>query len=579
CKDEPTAPPPPPKNPSISLSTSSVGFNATENGALPAAQIVQVTNGGGGTLSGLAVNVTYSAQSAPSGPAWLQASLNKTTAPATITLSMTTTAMAVGSHTASISVSASGASNSPRTIQVTCTLTGTGGTPQIALSRTAVSFSATAGGANPASETVSITNGAGGSLTGLAANITYQGGQPTGWLSRSLSSTSAPSTLTLNATTGSLAAGTYNATVSVSSPVAGNSPRTIAVTFTVTSAPPTMGSIRVNVSTGGQNLDPTGYVVRVTDPGGAQTTNVNTNGYVVFSNLAVGSHTVTLQDVAANCVVGGSNPRSVNVVAGTTAQTTFNVTCSAPTTGSIRVNVVTGGQNLDPDGYVAAVSIGGGFDRLEAVNTNGYVVVPDLAPGAHTVRLQGVASNCVVGGSNPRSVNVVAGSMSQTTFNVTCSAPAVRRVKLVNSMNSGLNLQQVVQFKVASTEAGVYTRNDLLTNDPARCLNLPGEAIDRGYYATFDINVGDSYAVYIGIGIWDLDNVFCQLYYNWFKRTYFTDPSFNTYYVWTVVLVNGHQSGEWQWTITGSYLNGTLKVTPANSAGIAFNVTPGNPIP
>jgi hypothetical protein len=257
---------------------------------------------------------------------------------------------------------------------------------------------------------------------------------------------------------------------------------------------------------------------------------------------------------------------------------TFTVSGLPPLWGSIRVNVSTGGQNLDPTGYTVRVTDPGGA-RTKNVNTNGYVVFSNLVPGSHTVTLQDVASNCVVGGSNPRSVNVVAGSTSQTTFNVTCSAPAVRRVKLVNSMNSGLNLQQVVQFKVASTEAGVYTRNDLLTNDPARCLNLPGEAIDRGYYATFDINVGDSYAVYIGIGIWDLDNVFCQLYYNWFKRTYFTDPNFDTWYVWTVVLVNGHQSGEWQWTITGSYLNGTLKVTPANNPGIAFNVTPGNPIP
>jgi hypothetical protein len=486
CKDDPARPQETTKDPAIVLSSGSVVFNVVRSSAIPGAKFVAVSNGGGGTLSGLAVNVTYSAQSAPTAPAWLQATLNQTTAPATISLSLLTTDMAVATYTATVSVSADKSSITARTIQVTCTVSGTG-TPAIALSRTTVGFAATAGGANPAVETVTITNGGAGSLTGLGASINYQGGQPTGWLSRSLSPTTAPSTLTLNATTGSLAAGTYNATVSVSSPVAGNSPQTVAVTFTVSSAPPTTGSIQVNVATSGQNLDPTGYVVEVSVGGGfSQSTNVNTNGYVVISNLAVGAHTVTLKDVAANCVVGGSNPRTVTVVAGTTVETTFNVNCSAP---------------------------------------------------------------------------------------------ATRSVTLVNNMNSGLNLQQVVQFKVAATEGGVYTRSDLLTDDPAQCLNLPGEAIDRGASRTFDITVGSNYSVYIGIGIWDLDNVFCPLYYNWFKRRYFTDPSFNTYYVWVVVNVTGHNSGNWQWTITGSYLNGTLQVTPAGNPGIHFNVTAGNPIP
>jgi hypothetical protein len=269
----------------------------------------------------------------------------------------------------------------------------------------------------------------------------------------------------------------------------------------------------------------------------------------------------------------------VTVVAGTTAETTFDVTCSAPTAGTIRVNVTTGGQNLDPTGYVVAVSIGGGFNRLEAVGTNGSVEVPDLAPGAHTVTLQDVAANCVVGGSNPRTVTVVAGTTVETTFNVACSAPAARRVRIVNNITSGLNLQQVVQFKVAATEGAVYTRSDLLTPDPAECLALPGEAINRGGSRTFDITIGNNYSVYIGIGIWDLDDFLCPFGSTWFKRRFFTDPGFNTYYVWTVVNVRDHQSGEWQWTITGSYLNGTLAVTPAGSSAIPFNVTAGNPIP
>ena len=113
-----------------------------------------------------------------------------------------------------------------------------GKNPAIALSKTSVTFTAQQGSGNPTSQTVSVTNSGGGTLTGLGRSITYSGGQPTGWLSTSFNTTTAPATLTLQATTGSLAAGSYTATVAVTSSVAVNSPQNITVTFTVTGAPP-----------------------------------------------------------------------------------------------------------------------------------------------------------------------------------------------------------------------------------------------------------------------------------------------------------------------------------------------------
>lgn len=162
---------------------------------------------------------------------------------------------------------------------------------------------------------------------------------------------------------------------------------------------------------------------------------------------------------------------------------------------------------------------------------------------------------------------------------VTVDIPPVqpRQVTIVNSLPAGLNLTQVVQVKVSSTNS--FSRIDLLTDDPAQCLSLPGEAINRGGSSTFNITIGSNYYVFIGIGVWDLDNFFCSLGYNWIKRRFFTDPNFNTWYVWVIVQVTGHNNGNWQWTISGSYLNGSLVVTPANSSSIHFNVTGGNPIP
>jgi hypothetical protein len=122
------------------------------------------------------------------------------------------------------------------TFSITCTTGGGSGTPAIELSERFVTFEAIAGGGNPPPATVSVTNVGGGTLTDLAAIVSYLAGQPTGWLSATLSGTTAPATLTLQATTGSLAPGASHATVNVASSVAANSPQSIEVSLSV-SAP------------------------------------------------------------------------------------------------------------------------------------------------------------------------------------------------------------------------------------------------------------------------------------------------------------------------------------------------------
>lgn len=108
--------------------------------------------------------------------------------------------------------------------------------PRITPTAATAAFNATVGGANPPAQTIAISNGGTGVLSGLSIGpIGYVAGQPTGWLGASLSLGAAPSVLTLTATTGTLAAGTYTATVPISStsPGVANSPTTITVTFTV----------------------------------------------------------------------------------------------------------------------------------------------------------------------------------------------------------------------------------------------------------------------------------------------------------------------------------------------------------
>ena len=103
--------------------------------------------------------------------------------------------------------------------------------PSIGASPTSLSFAASAGGANPASQNLTITNTGAGTLNWSATD-----NQP--WLTVSPASGTAPSTSTISVDTAGLAAGSYGATITLTAAGATNSPLTVPVTLTVTPAAP-----------------------------------------------------------------------------------------------------------------------------------------------------------------------------------------------------------------------------------------------------------------------------------------------------------------------------------------------------
>jgi hypothetical protein len=175
---------------------------------------------------------------------------------------------------------------------------------------------------------------------------------------------------------------------------------------------------------------------------------------------------------------------------------------------------------------------------------------------------------------------VVAGQTVETTFNVTCVA---RRVRIINNSNSTVLLKNVVQFKVVASDptfaSGVFTNADLLTED-GLCHSLPGDQIAPGQTRTFTIDPAPPYKVFIGMGLWETDVVSdaCPMDFPWFKRTWGTRTDFSLFWVWVAIGVSNHPNPTWDWTITGSYLSGTLAVTPVGDAAIPFNVTNGDPL-
>jgi hypothetical protein len=107
-------------NPSSVTIVASVGMN-------PAAQSVQVTNGGTGTLTGLTVDAVAYGQG---GAGWLTATLEATNAPTVLTLVVNSAPLPTGSYTAFVTVRSSNTSVQPAVLPVTLNV-GSGSTGTI----------------------------------------------------------------------------------------------------------------------------------------------------------------------------------------------------------------------------------------------------------------------------------------------------------------------------------------------------------------------------------------------------------------------------------------------------------------
>jgi hypothetical protein len=101
----------------------------------------------------------------------------------------------------------------------------------------------------------------------------------------------------------------------------------------------------------------------------------------------------------------------------------FSVTCNAPgpSTGSIKITVATSGSNPDADGY--SVSLDNG--TAQHIEPAGSYTFDGVAAASHRVELAGLAANCRTS-DNPRSVDVTAGTLTTTTFEVTCESAAIK---------------------------------------------------------------------------------------------------------------------------------------------------------
>ncbi|MGA2716878.1 MAG: LamG-like jellyroll fold domain-containing protein [Bryobacteraceae bacterium] len=200
--------------PALQLSGNSLNFAATVGGSNPAAQPVTISNTGGGTLNWTAKNTQ----------SWLTLSAASGTAPSTLNVMAAVGSLTANTYTDTITIN--GGSAGTQTVTVTFVVGAVPPPPVLSVGSSSLTFSANAGGPNPASQNVSITNTGGGTLSWTASAT-----QP--WVILPVTSGTAPASLSIGVSTSGLAQGKYTDTVTISDPGVAGSPVSVGITLNV----------------------------------------------------------------------------------------------------------------------------------------------------------------------------------------------------------------------------------------------------------------------------------------------------------------------------------------------------------
>ncbi|MEZ5356403.1 MAG: malectin domain-containing carbohydrate-binding protein [Bryobacteraceae bacterium] len=172
--------------------------------------------------------------------------------------------------------------------------------PVLAVSPSTLTFAASVGGANPASQSINITNSGGG------GPISWTATDDASWLTVTPGSGSTPSNgVTVSAATGSLAQGTYNATITV---MGAGQTKTVAVSFVV-SAPPNLvvapASLIFSTNAG---VNPAAQSISVTNTGGGGAVSWTATDDASWLTVTPGSGTTPAPSVSVSVNVAGLSP-------------------------------------------------------------------------------------------------------------------------------------------------------------------------------------------------------------------------------------------------------------------------------
>lgn len=246
--------------PVIGVSPTSLSFSAVQGGANPATKYISISNTGGGTLS----------WSSTDSSGWMTADASGTNS-GTIPVNVySQNGVPAGTYSATVTITAAGATTKtvPITVTITSSSSTTSTTPVIGVSPTSLSFTAVAGGANPATQYISVSNSGGGTLS-------WSSTDNAGWMNAIASGTNT-GTIPVAVFSSGYPAGTiYSGTVTITAAGYPSQTKTIPITFTVTSATststsPTIGYSPTSLSFAGTvgGTNPAGKAISISNAGG-----------------------------------------------------------------------------------------------------------------------------------------------------------------------------------------------------------------------------------------------------------------------------------------------------------------------
>lgn len=257
----------------IDVTPAQVNFAYQLNTTAPAAQTLNVTAAGGGTIS-FTATPTYPSSSS-CGTNWLVVSPQSSATPSAVSVQINTAALPAGECTASIDISAPGASNPTQSIPVNLLVSTN---PLLQVPSVGPTFNYQLGTGTPASQTVQITS----SSTALPFTVTATPvGNGPAFLNVTPTSGTTPQALTLSinpTVLDGLAPNTYAENITVSSTGSGNPAQTFTVTLIVSNNPalqPSQSSVTFNYQIG--KTSPSSQTLTLTSTGAPLSYNVTTS--------------------------------------------------------------------------------------------------------------------------------------------------------------------------------------------------------------------------------------------------------------------------------------------------------------
>jgi Tol biopolymer transport system component len=180
-----------------------------------------------------------------------------------------------------------------------------------------------------------------------------------------------------------------------------------------------VATVHLTTETTGTDLDADGYNINLEGYGA---TGIGANGTADFVGIPQGAIVVSLTEVAGNCTVTGTNPRTVNVPGNGVVNVAFAIVCV--TSGSFRVTTSTTGTFVDPNGFALATrSLNtGGSLSVTHVPANGVITISGEL-GDYRLTLLDIMPNCDLTTPNPQTATATAGAPTAVNLEIKCDNP------------------------------------------------------------------------------------------------------------------------------------------------------------